>query len=81
MKIRRVQLALGAVLAGVVAFSALAQQKPVGDIGTVDLKEGSKLFKKPGFSPYAGRNYPTDVYPGDTRRRPTFPIDRSAWTI
>lgn len=30
-------------------------------------KEGvSKNFKKPGYSPYAGRNFPTDVYFGDT---------------
>jgi hypothetical protein len=78
MKTRRVRLALGAVLAGVVAFSALAQQKPVGDIGTVDLKEGSKLFKKPGFSPYAGRNYPTAVYWGDTHLHTSMSLDARA---
>ena len=30
-------------------------------------KEGvAKGFKKPGYSPYAGRNFPTQVYWGDT---------------
>ncbi len=30
-------------------------------------KEGvSKGFKKPGYSPYAGRNFPTQIYWGET---------------
>ena len=78
MKTHSVRLALAGVLAGALAFSAVAQQKPVGDIGTVDLKEGEKLFKKPGFSPYAGRNYPTVVYWGDTHLHTSMSLDARA---
>jgi len=78
MKTYSVRLALAGVLAGALAFSAVAQQKPVGDIGTVDLKEGEKLFKKPGFSPYAGRNYPTVVYWGDTHLHTSMSLDARA---
>ena len=78
MKTYSVRLALAGVLAGALAFSAVAQQKPVGDIGTVDLKEGAKLFKKPGFSPYAGRNYPTVVYWGDTHLHTSMSLDARA---
>jgi Protein of unknown function (DUF3604) len=42
--------------------AALAQSAT--DIGEVP-KEAPKLRKIPGFSPYAGRNYPTRVFWGD----------------
>ena len=29
-------------------------------------EDGMKIFKKPNYSPYAGRNFPTNVYWGDT---------------
>ena len=29
-------------------------------------EDGMKMFKKPSYSPYAGRNFPTKVYWGDT---------------
>ena len=78
MKTHPARLALVGVLAGGLAFSAFAQEKPVGDIGTIDLKEGAKLFKKPGFSPYAGRNYPTRVYWGDTHLHTSMSLDARA---
>jgi hypothetical protein len=62
----------------VVAFSAGAQQAPVGDIGNVDPRDAAKLFKKPGFSPYAGRNFPTRVYWGDTHLHTSMSLDARA---
>ena len=54
---------LAAILAAGLALAVYAQQQPepsppVGDIGRVDPAVAGKQFKKPGFSPYAGRNYP-----------------------
>jgi len=66
------------VLAGGLALPAFAQDKPVGDIGAIDPIEGAKLFKKPGFSPYAGRNYPTRVYWGDTHLHTSMSLDARA---
>ncbi len=48
---------------------AVAQQpaNPVGtDIGTLYPDQIAPLYKAPGYSPYAGRNYPTRVLWGDT---------------
>jgi hypothetical protein len=59
-------------------FASAAQQAPVGDIGVVDPKDAAKLFKKPGFSPYAGRNYPTRVYWGDTHLHTSMSLDARA---
>ena len=51
----------GLLLAG----SAAAQENEVGtDIGTFYKDEIAPLYKKPGYSPYAGRNYPTRVLVG-----------------
>ncbi len=72
------RLTLLGVLAGGLALSALAQEKPAWGMGTVDPKEGAKLFKKPGFSPYAGRNYPTHVYWGDTHLHTSMSLDARA---
>ena len=48
-----------------VAVSAAAQQQdPVGLTPTSD--DAANVAKTPGFSPYAGRNFPTEVYWGDT---------------
>ena len=43
--------------------SAFAQCK---DMTKHDKEQVSRSFKKAGYSPYAGRNYPTGVYFGDT---------------
>jgi hypothetical protein len=59
---------------------ARAQQQPqpsppVGDIGRVDPATAAKRFKTPGFSPYAGRNYPTRVYWGDSHLHTSMSLD------
>jgi len=35
------------------------------DAGTLRLEKSAQYFKKPGYSPYAGRNYPTRVFWGE----------------
>jgi hypothetical protein len=67
------------VLAGGLAFSVFAQQPPATDAGTLDKETGAKLFKKPGFSPYAGRNYPTRVFWGDTHLHTSMSLDARAF--
>jgi hypothetical protein len=42
-----------------------AAQEALMDAGEIDPATVAKFFKKPGYSPYAGRNYPTRVYFGD----------------
>jgi hypothetical protein len=39
-----------------------AQQQTTTDIGTLDQETGERAFPRPGYSPYAGRNYPTRVF-------------------
>ena len=59
------------------ALTVPAQQPPppLGDIGTVNPEAAARQFKKPGFSPYAGRNYPTRVYWGDSHVHTAMSLD------
>jgi hypothetical protein len=65
------------ILTGLVAagltLPALAQ-----DLGEVDQKAAAKAFKKPGYSPYAGRNFPTRPYFGDTHLHTAISLDAGA---
>lgn len=59
------------VIAGCVSLFVLAlaapalSQEAIMDAGQIDPATVQKFFKKPGYSPYAGRNYPTRVLFGD----------------
>ncbi|MFT5301016.1 MAG: hypothetical protein ACI87E_000114 [Mariniblastus sp.] len=56
-------LFLTILLTGMIALPSFAQDvKPRNE----DKSEVTKNFEKPGYSPYAGRNFPTNVYFGDT---------------
>ncbi|MGH9363733.1 MAG: DUF3604 domain-containing protein [Thermoanaerobaculia bacterium] len=77
MKRTRLRIALVPVvvaLAAALAAPALAQ-----DTGTLDKEETAKLYKKPGYSPYAGRNYPTRVFFGDTHLHTALSLDARAF--
>jgi hypothetical protein len=71
-----------APLAGLFALAltlpAMAQQAGHSDIPQVDKNELIRLFKEPGYSPYAGRNYPTRVYWGDTHLHTAISLDAAA---
>jgi hypothetical protein len=44
---------------------AVAQQKVTTDAGTIDRAKIERFFNQPGYSPYAGRNYPSRPFWGE----------------
>ncbi len=75
---------LGGLLVAVIVVARAQQPQPpqppppsppVGDIGRLDPATAAKRFKTPGFSPYAGRNYPTRVYWGDSHLHTAMSLD------
>jgi len=69
--------ALAGVCAACVFATAVAAEDRTTDIGTLDKETADKAFPtKPPYSPYAGRNFPTRPYFGDTHTHT--PLSR--WT-
>jgi hypothetical protein len=69
-------------LALALAFSvpASAQEAVNSDIGTLDKATAEKVFPaKPLYSPYAGRNFPTRPFFGDTHLHTAFSMDAGAF--
>jgi hypothetical protein len=74
----------GAVLANAFAGSliatAVAAQDVTTDVGTLDKEAAEKAFPaKPPYSPYAGRNFPTRPYFGDTHLHTSYSMDAGAF--
>ena len=74
----------GAALAGVCAAcvfaTAVAAEDVTTDIGTLDKETAEKAFPaKPPYSPYAGRNFPTRPYFGDTHTHTSYSMDAGAF--
>jgi hypothetical protein len=71
------------LLAGLILVSltppALAQQEITTDIGTLDRDIAEKVSQKPPYSPYAGRNFPTRPFFGDTPLHTSFSMDAGAF--
>jgi hypothetical protein len=79
---------LCSILLAVVAITALilpgvvfAQEgHQVGEM-TLKAEDAERIFKKPGYSPYAGRNFPTRVYWGDTHLHTNLSMDARAFGV
>ena len=71
------------ILAGLILVSlispASAQQQATTDVGTLDRESAEKTFQKPPYSPYAGRNFPTRPFFGDTHLHTAFSMDAGAF--
>ena len=68
-----------AFAAGLLAAPSLAQEVTT-DIGTLDKDAVEKAFPaKPPYSPYAGRNFPTRPFFGDTHTHTSFSMDAGAF--
>ena len=69
-----------ALLAMALGGTAHAQD-PVAsdDIGLINPEATAKAFPKRGFSPYAGRNYPTRVFWGDQHVHTGWSADAGAF--
>jgi len=75
---------LGALLAGALLVpgfnAAAAENSGVGIANTADKAKLEKVHpNKPGYSPYAGRNYPTRPLFGDTHLHTGFSMDAGAF--
>ena len=65
--------------AALFATVAMAQEVTT-DIGTLDKTTAERAFPaKPPYSPYAGRNFPTRPYFGDTHTHTSFSMDAGAF--
>ncbi len=49
------------------------------DAGALDRATAERLAQKPGYSPYAGRNFPTRPFFGDTHLHTSFSMDAGAF--
>jgi hypothetical protein len=66
------------LLVAALGASALAQEAPSGDAGTLDQSAGKGVEKRP-YSPYADRNFPTRPFFGDTHLHTSFSMDAGAF--
>jgi hypothetical protein len=69
------------VMVGILAWPALAAEEVIdGHVGTYKRETLEKVFPaKPPYSPYAGRNFPTRPFFGDTHLHTAFSMDAGAF--
>src|SRR3979411_9678 len=67
-------------LAASLLAAVVAAQDVSNDLGTLDTQTAEKAFPaKPPYSPYAGRNFPTRPYFGDTHLHTSYSMDAGAF--
>jgi hypothetical protein len=83
MAMRLKAFVVGITCAALFAGTVMAQETKLGgQVGEMVLTpEDTKLFKKPGYSPYAGRGFPTQVYWGDTHLHTSNSLDARAFGV
>src|SRR5450631_4713311 len=82
MKVQTLQkIGFAVLLTASVTLSAFAAEQTANtDIGTLDQQTAEKAFpSKPPYSPYAGRNFPTRPFFGDTHLHTAFSFDAGAF--
>jgi len=80
MKHGKLVFGLTCILGLTIFQSASAADKGVGVSNTVTKEKVEKVFpQKPSYSPYAGRNFPTRPYFGDTHLHTGFSMDAGAF--
>lgn len=57
------------------ALPVFATEKVQTDVGTFDKATAERMFREPPYSPYAGRNFPTRPFFGDTHLHTSFSFD------
>jgi Protein of unknown function (DUF3604) len=66
-----------AVIPAAPAFAA--EPAATSDIGTLDKAKAERAYQKAPYSPYAGRNFPTRPFFGDTHLHTAFSMDAGAF--
>jgi hypothetical protein len=72
---RHILLAATFLLTSLLAVTGTLAQ----DVGTLDRASAERAFQKPPYSPYAGRNFPTRPFFGDTHLHTSFSMDAGAF--
>lgn len=73
-------VALSSAIAAGLFATSIAAQDVTTDIGTLDKDAAERAFPaKPPYSPYAGRNFPTRPYFGDTHTHTSYSMDAGAF--
>jgi hypothetical protein len=77
-------LAVGVLTAALLGWGALVAlpafaADPTTDIGTLDKETAERTYQKAPYSPYAGRDFPTRPFFGDTHTHTSFSMDAGAF--
>ena len=73
------QLLFSALATTALALPAWSQEAVTTDAGTFDRAAAEKLARRPSYSPYAGRNFPTRPFFGDTHLHTAVSFDAGAF--